>query len=54
MSSAGDGEPDASRRSIKNIKGLWRDAVRTLKTSNSSSEDDTRSVSCSKIATENS
>ena len=49
MSGSGDGENDASKRNMKNIKGLWRDAFRTLKSSTTSSssspEDEARPVS---------
>jgi len=49
MSSIGDGEHDAQKRNRKNIKSLWRDAFRTLKTSTTSSsgsgDDETRPVS---------
>lgn len=49
MSGSGDGENDASKRSMKNIRGLWRDAFRTLKSSttssSSSAEDEARPVS---------
>jgi hypothetical protein len=50
MSSIGDSEHEAQKRNITNIKGLWRDAFRTLKNSTTSSsgsgDDETRSVSC--------
>ena len=36
MSSIGDSEHEAQKRNINNIKGLWRDAFRTLKTSTTS------------------
>jgi hypothetical protein len=48
MSSTADNDQDAQKRSTKNIKGLWREAVRSLKTSTSSSgtgDDENRSVS---------
>ena len=49
MSGSGDGENDGSKRNMKNIKGLWRDAFRTLKSSttssSSSAEDEARPVS---------
>ncbi len=50
MSSNADNDQDAQKRSTKNIKGLWREAVRSLKTSTSSSgtgDDENRSVSYS-------
>lgn len=51
MSNIGDNEHEAQRRNLSNIKGLWRDAFRTLKTSSSGSGDDeTRSVSIESIA----
>lgn len=40
MSNIGDNEHEAQRRNLSNIKGLWRDAFRTLKTSSSGSGDD--------------
>lgn len=49
MSSIGDSEHDAQKRGLNNIKGLWHDAFRTLKTvttsASSSNDDETRSVS---------
>lgn len=49
MSSMGDNEQDASKRGISNIKGLWRDAFRALKSSTTSSsgsgDEETRPVS---------
>jgi hypothetical protein len=48
MSSITDNEQDAQKRNTKNIKGLWRDAVRALKTPTSTSgtgDDENRSVS---------
>jgi hypothetical protein len=49
MSSVGDSEHDAQKRNTKNIKGLWRDAFRTLKNSTTSSsgsgDDEIRPVS---------
>lgn len=48
MSSIGDSEHDAQKRGLNNIKGLWHDAFRTLKTvttsASSSNDDETRSV----------
>jgi len=37
MSGIGDSEHDAQKRGLTNIKGLWRDAFQTLKTSTTSS-----------------
>jgi hypothetical protein len=52
MSSIGDSEHEAQKRNI-NIKGLWRDAFRTLKTSTTSSsgsgDDETRPVSSNNL-----
>lgn len=49
MSSIADSEHEAQKRNILNIKGLWRDAFRTLKNSTTSSsgsgDDETRPVS---------
>ena len=52
MSSIGDSEHDAQKRGL-NIKGLWRDAFRTLKSATTSSsgsaDDETRPVSSRSI-----
>lgn len=50
MSSIGDSEHDAQKRSLPNIKGLWHDAFRTFKTvttspSASTDDDERRPVS---------
>ncbi|CAF1095112.1 unnamed protein product [Adineta steineri] len=50
MSGVGDSEHDARKRGMKNIKGLWHDAFRTLKhpttsSNNSSTTNESRSVS---------
>jgi hypothetical protein len=49
MSSIGDSEHDAQKRNIRNIKEIWRDAFRTLKSATTSSsgsaDDETRPVS---------
>jgi hypothetical protein len=48
MSSIADNEHDAQKRNTKNIKGLWLDAFRALKSSTSGSgtgDDENRSVS---------
>lgn len=48
MSSINDNDQDIQKRSTKNIKELWRDAVRALKTSTTTSgtgDDENRSVS---------
>ena len=48
MSSNADNEQNAQKCNTKNIKGLWRDAFRVLKTSTNPSEtdaDENRSVS---------
>jgi hypothetical protein len=37
MSGIADSEHDAQKRGLTNIKGLWRDAFQTLKTSTTSS-----------------
>jgi len=57
MSSIGDNEHEAQKRNLTNIKGLWRDAFRTVKTSTTSSSsgsagggDETRSVSIEHIS----
>ena len=53
MSSIGDSEHEAQKRNLKNIKGLWRDAFRTLKSSTTSSsgsaDDETRPVSSNNL-----
>ena len=48
MSSIPDHEQDAQKRGTKNIKGLWRDAFRALKTPTGTSgtaDEENRSVS---------
>jgi hypothetical protein len=48
MSSIADNEHDAQKRPTNNIKGLWHDAFRALKTPTTASgtgDDETRSVS---------
>ncbi len=48
MNSIPDNEQDPQKRHTKNIKGLWLDAFRALKTSTTSSgtgDDENRSVS---------
>lgn len=42
-----ENENDGEKRSTKNIKGLWRDAVRALKTPSTGNE--SHSVSCREI-----
>jgi hypothetical protein len=51
MSSIPDNEQETPKRTTKNIKGLWRDAFRALKTSTTTTttsgtgDDENRSVS---------
>lgn len=48
MSSINDNEQDTQKRTAKNIKDLWRNAVQALKTSTTTSgtgDDNNRSVS---------
>ena len=53
MSSIGDGDQDAQKRNLKNVKGVWRDTFRALKkpltSSSGSGNNEKRSVSCMKI-----
>lgn len=54
MSSVGENEHEGQKRGLKNMKGLWRDAFRTLKKSTTSSsgsgDDEPRSVSKEKTS----
>lgn len=54
MSGLGDGDPDGQKRNLKNIKGLWRNAVKTLKSSgnssNNSGDDESDTVSGARLS----